>query len=131
MKLLLDQNPSRRLLPDLVQSFPGSTQVQLAGLEQVGDADIWAYAKQHGFAIVTKDADFAELAWARGIVNEWQSLEDGPDWNKGARKVNGELITTPIYEYACRVLFYHSVLSGDPQAVATFRERGLAYEQAD
>jgi predicted nuclease of predicted toxin-antitoxin system len=66
VKLLLDQNLSRRLLPDLVQSFPGSTQVQHAGLESAGDADIWAYAKQHGFAIVTKDADFAELALLRG-----------------------------------------------------------------
>ena len=66
MKLLLDQNLWRRLLPDLVQSFPGSTQVQHAGLEHAGDADIWAYAKQHGFAIVTKDADFAELALLRG-----------------------------------------------------------------
>ena len=63
MKLLLDQNLSRRLLPDLVQSFPGSSQVQHAGLERVGDADVWAYAKQHGFA---KDADFAELALLRG-----------------------------------------------------------------
>ena len=66
MKLLLDQNLSRRLLPDLVLSFPGSTQAQHAGLERVGDADIWAYAKQHGFTIVTKDADFAELALLRG-----------------------------------------------------------------
>jgi len=66
VKLLLDQNLSRRLLPDLVLSFPGSTQAQHAGLERVGDADIWAYAKQHGFTIVTKDADFAELALLRG-----------------------------------------------------------------
>ena len=66
MKLLLDQSLSRRLLPDLVLSFPGSTQAQQAGLERVGDADIWAYAKQHGFTIVTKDADFAELALLRG-----------------------------------------------------------------
>jgi predicted nuclease of predicted toxin-antitoxin system len=66
VKPLLDQNLSRRLLPDLVQSFPGSTQVQHVGLERAGDADIWAYAKQHGFAIVTKDADFAELALLRG-----------------------------------------------------------------
>ncbi|MBI4293661.1 MAG: DUF5615 family PIN-like protein [Betaproteobacteria bacterium] len=66
MKLLLDQNLSQRLLRDLVQCFPGSTQVQHAGLERAGDSDIWAYAKQHGFAIVTKDADFTELALLRG-----------------------------------------------------------------
>ena len=56
MKLLLDQNLSRRLLPDLVQLFPGSTQVQAAGLERAVDSDIWDYAKQHGYAVVSKDA---------------------------------------------------------------------------
>ncbi len=66
MKVLLDQNLSRRLLPALVQLFPGSTQVQHAGLERAGDSDVWTYAKQHGFAIVSKDADFLELALLRG-----------------------------------------------------------------
>lgn len=66
MKLLLDQNLSRRLLPDLVQLFPGSTQVQAAGLERAADSDIRDYAKQHGYAIVSKDADFVELALLRG-----------------------------------------------------------------
>ncbi len=66
MKLLLDQNLSRRLLPDLIKYFPASTQVQLASLDRADDADIWSHAKQHGFVIVTKDADFAELALLRG-----------------------------------------------------------------
>jgi hypothetical protein len=40
VKLLLDQNLSRRLLPDLVQPFPGSTQVQSARLERAADSEI-------------------------------------------------------------------------------------------
>lgn len=34
MKLLLDQNLSRRLLPHLQSHFPGTTQVALVGLER-------------------------------------------------------------------------------------------------
>ena len=66
MKLPLDQNLSRRLLPDLLQFFPDSTQVRHAGLERASDSEIWIHAKQHGFTIVSKDADFVELALLRG-----------------------------------------------------------------
>ena len=67
MKLLLDQNLSRRLLPTLEASFPGSTQVQLVGMDTDDDSAIWAYAKAEGFAIVTKDSDFVELSAVRGM----------------------------------------------------------------
>lgn len=33
MKLLLDENLSRRMLPSLEMDFPGSSQVALLGLE--------------------------------------------------------------------------------------------------
>lgn len=49
MKLLLDENPSRRLVPFLQNEFPGSTQVTLVGLEQADDQTIWRYAKENGF----------------------------------------------------------------------------------
>ncbi|MDH5553319.1 MAG: DUF5615 family PIN-like protein [Nitrosomonas sp.] len=66
MKLLLDQNLSRRLVPPLEASYPGSTQVALAGLESATDLDIWQFAKTHGFVIVTKDADFEEISILKG-----------------------------------------------------------------
>lgn len=66
MKLLLDQNLSRRLLPDLNPWFPGSTQVALCGLDTATDIVVWEYALTHGFCIVTKDADFLELVALRG-----------------------------------------------------------------
>jgi predicted nuclease of predicted toxin-antitoxin system len=57
MKLLLDENLSRRLIPFLQQDFPGSTQVALIGLERADDGEIWEFAKANGFVIVTRDAD--------------------------------------------------------------------------
>ena len=43
MKLLLDENLSRRLIPFLQQDFPGSTQVALIGLERADDGEIWEF----------------------------------------------------------------------------------------
>ena len=62
MKLLLDENISRRLLPILAASFPGSSHVVLEGLGQASDAEVWQFAKQHGFVVVTKDEDFTALS---------------------------------------------------------------------
>ena len=44
MKLLLDENLSRRIIPFLQIAFPGSTQVALMGLESASDSEIWQYA---------------------------------------------------------------------------------------
>lgn len=62
MKLLLDENLSRRLVPLLQERYPGSSQVALIGLERADDRTIWQYAKDNGFVIVTRDADFEELS---------------------------------------------------------------------
>ena len=62
MKLLLDENISRRLLPVLVPSFPGSSHVALEWLGQASDAEVWQFAKLHGFVVVTKDDDFTALS---------------------------------------------------------------------
>jgi predicted nuclease of predicted toxin-antitoxin system len=66
MKLLLDENLSRRSVPFLQTAYPGSSQVALEGLEQAGDAEIWQYAKDNAFVIVTKDSDFQELSLVKG-----------------------------------------------------------------
>ena len=66
MKLLLDENLSRRLVPFLQNEFPGSTQVAVVGLERADDNSIWLYAKENGFIIVTRDADFEELSAIHG-----------------------------------------------------------------
>jgi len=66
VKLLLDQNLSRRLLPALAPLFPGSSQVQLLDLATATDNDLWLFAKTNGFAIVTKDSDFVEISALHG-----------------------------------------------------------------
>jgi len=40
MKLLLDENLSRRIAPFLQTAFPGSSQVTLVGLESKSDSEI-------------------------------------------------------------------------------------------
>jgi predicted nuclease of predicted toxin-antitoxin system len=66
MKLLLDENLSRRLVPFLQHDFPGTTQVALIGLESSSDTQIWEVAKQQSFVIVTRDNDFEELSLVWG-----------------------------------------------------------------
>lgn len=66
MKLLLDENLSRRLVPVLQARFPGTSQVALLGLERATDSQICEYAAQLDFVICTKDDDFQRLVAARG-----------------------------------------------------------------
>lgn len=66
MKLLLDENLSFRMLAELEPIFPGSCQVRLLGLERADDRTLWRYAREHGFALLTQDADFQELATLYG-----------------------------------------------------------------
>jgi len=66
MKLLLDENLSRRLVPFLQREYPGSSQVALLGLESASDAEIWRVAKEQDFVIVTRDSDFEELSLVWG-----------------------------------------------------------------
>ncbi len=61
MKLLLDENLSRHIVPSIQGAFPGSTQAVIAGLERASDREVWGYAKDGGYAIVTKDEDFVAL----------------------------------------------------------------------
>ena len=66
MKLLLDENLSRRLVPALQARFPGTSEVALLGLERATDAQLCAYAAEHGFVLCSKDDDFHRLVAARG-----------------------------------------------------------------
>ena len=62
MKLLLDENLSRRLVTRLSDLFPSSEHVSALGLLNASDLRIWEYARTNDFTIVTADADFYELA---------------------------------------------------------------------
>ena len=66
MKLLFDENLSRKLVTRLSDLFPGSSHASTEGLLHKPDADLWEHAKAGGFAIVTAHADFFELAARSG-----------------------------------------------------------------
>jgi len=66
MKLLLDQNISRKLVKELGNLFPGSSHVFLLGLRKASDEEIWNYARDNGFIIVTQDSDFNERSLVYG-----------------------------------------------------------------
>ena len=60
MKLLFDQNLSRKLTSLLADIFPDSSHVQFHDLAEKTDTEIWEFAKANNFCIVTQDVDFAE-----------------------------------------------------------------------
>ena len=66
MKLLLDENLSRRLLSPLAVVFRQSSHVVLEGLEQASDLQVWEFARANDFVIVTKNDDFSALSALRG-----------------------------------------------------------------
>lgn len=68
MKLLLfDQNLSPRLVDRLADIYPNSIHVETVGLGTGLDRDVWEYAREHDYIIVTKDVDFSELGLLLGF----------------------------------------------------------------
>jgi predicted nuclease of predicted toxin-antitoxin system len=80
MSLLFDQNLSRRLPGLLAVEFPGCQQVVLAGLSGADDQTVWAYAAANRLAVVSKDADFRDLADQIGPPPKviWLRVGNGP-----------------------------------------------------
>ena len=66
MKLLFDQNLSFRLIDVIAAAFPDSKHVKDFDLVRAPDADVWSFAQENGFTVVSKDADFVNLALLRG-----------------------------------------------------------------
>ncbi|MGI8808112.1 MAG: DUF5615 family PIN-like protein [Acidimicrobiales bacterium] len=66
MRLLFDQNLSRRLVADLTPWFPDSAHVGSIGLDTATDREVWAYAGEQGYMIASKDSDFRQLAFLFG-----------------------------------------------------------------
>ncbi len=62
MRLLLDQHLSRRLADRLADVFPDSAHTSTLRMETADDTAIWRRARADGYALVTKDSDFAALS---------------------------------------------------------------------
>ncbi len=67
MKLLFDQNLSPRLVSLVADLFPYSAHVQSLGLDCASDDQIWAHARDQGFVIVSKGADYDDMVLVRGF----------------------------------------------------------------
>lgn len=66
MKLLLDANISWRLVKKVDAHFPETLHVNLTNLPNpASDIEIWSYALQNDFVIVTNDEDFLRLSLAK------------------------------------------------------------------
>ena len=65
--LLFDHNLSRKLIHRLADIYPDSAHVSPFGMDRASDKEIWEYAREHDYIIVTKDADFGEFSVVWGI----------------------------------------------------------------
>ena len=66
MRLLLDQNLSRRLVAKIASGYPDSTHVAEVGLDTASDRTIWEWAGERDYVVVSKDTDFRQLAFLYG-----------------------------------------------------------------
>ena len=66
MKLLFDQNISFRIVQKVQDLLPLSSQVRLLGLENSEDYELWDYAKENDYSIVTFDTDYYDISLIRG-----------------------------------------------------------------
>lgn len=77
MKLLFDQNISFRILSKISTFFSEAKQVRELGIENFSDVEIWKFAKENDYTIVTFDADFYDLANLKGHPPKIISLRFG------------------------------------------------------
>ena len=66
MKLLLDENLSDRIVLQILDLYPDSAHVKSHHLIHTDDVLIWSFARQHGYTIVSKDADFHQRSLVFG-----------------------------------------------------------------
>jgi predicted nuclease of predicted toxin-antitoxin system len=80
VKLLFDQNLSRKLVAQLSTVFPGSTHVVFENLDASDDQVIWEFAKNAGYIIVSKDSDFRQLSFLHGYPPKtvWLRIGNAP-----------------------------------------------------
>lgn len=80
MRLLFDENLSNRLVAALSDLYPGSAHVRDVGLLGAEDRQIWPFAGEHGFLLVSKDTDFYQRSLFFGAPPKvvWLRIGNGP-----------------------------------------------------
>jgi predicted nuclease of predicted toxin-antitoxin system len=83
MKILLDANISWKLIDKLSPIFGVCVHVDYIGLDvPVEDIDIWNYAQNNGFIIITKDNDFLDFLDIYGFPPKVVLLRTGNNSSK-------------------------------------------------
>ena len=90
MKFLLDVNLSPKLAVELQDLFPGSTHVYRRGLGSRDDL-IWAFARDHEFTLLSKDADFYRSSMLHGAPPKVVWLRAEPDRRSDPQALVGSL----------------------------------------
>lgn len=67
MTLLFDQNISFKVAKRIQDIFPGAKHVSDLRLEGSKDIQIWEFAKNNNYCIVTYDWDFIDLSTLKGF----------------------------------------------------------------
>ena len=67
MKLLFDENISFKLCKKLEDIYPDSTHVRFVNLENKDDSEIWKFAREESYIIVTQDSDFNDMSVLKGF----------------------------------------------------------------
>lgn len=70
MRLLFDENLSPKLSEILAVDFPESTHVRNVGMRGVGDAEVWTFAKEQRFVIVSKEHRFSGTQFLGGLSSK-------------------------------------------------------------
>jgi len=66
VKLLFDENLSRRVVKRLAGMFPDSVHVADLGLQRATDREVWERAGRDDYLLVSKDSVFNDLAFVHG-----------------------------------------------------------------
>ena len=70
MKLLFDENLAPSLVLALADIFPQSEHAARIGLGAAPDREVWEYAREHHYTLVSKDSDFHELSLLFGLPSK-------------------------------------------------------------
>ena len=92
MRLLFDQNISRKALGAVRDVFPECVHVLDVGLDQATDREIWEYAEVNELVIVSKDSDFRGLAFLAGPPPKVV-------WIRAGSATTGEIVTLLLDEH--------------------------------
>jgi predicted nuclease of predicted toxin-antitoxin system len=78
--LLLDENLSPRLVVELSVDYPGTLHLDSVGLHGLPDREVWEYARDHGFVLVSKDNDFRQMSFLLGAPPKvvWLRIGNAP-----------------------------------------------------